>query len=323
MISPRSRLIKFIEQGAITPQNIEEALKATGTTPDPKAWRTFIDHLLLWLGGLALGFSVLFFIAYNWNAIGRFAKFAIVEGVIVLSVAAYCRFAADSAASRVSLLVAAISLGVLMALYGQTYQTGADPWQLFFNWAILMLPWAIIGRFSALWILWAGLINTSIVLYYRSFSWRPLLVFDSETEVLWLTFILNTLFLAAWEFSTRFWHWLSERWAIRLLAASSGVPITWLLMDTIFDFDRNVPTPGIIWAGWLVAMYFVYRRVKPDLFMLALCCLSVITVSVSFLSKHVLDSSDAGGYLLIALLVIGMGAGAAIWLKNIHRELQS
>lgn len=55
---------------------MEEALSAVGVLPDDLRWRTFLENLFMCLGGLALSFAVLFFIAYNWNAMGRFAKFA-------------------------------------------------------------------------------------------------------------------------------------------------------------------------------------------------------------------------------------------------------
>src|SRR5699024_11365250 len=45
------------------------------------------------------------------------------------------------------LLIASIITGSLLALFGQVYQTGADTWQLFFAWAILITPWEI-GRAS-------------------------------------------------------------------------------------------------------------------------------------------------------------------------------
>jgi len=323
MISPRSRFIKLMEQGVIPAEKIGDALNAVKIAPDGKDWRTFIDHLLLWLGGLALAFAAMFFIAYNWNDIGHFAKFGMVEGIIVLAVVAYCRFWDHSAAGKVSLLAATISLGVLLALYGQTYQTGADPWQLFFNWALLMLPWAIIGRFPAIWIVWVVLMNTSIVLYHQTFRGIFWFMSGSETGMFWLMFILNTLLLAAWEFLAGTWHWLSERWAIRLLATGSGVPLTWLVLHAIFDSSHGSFLPGVVWAIWLALMYLIYRKTKPDLFMLAGCCLSGITVSVSFLGKHLLKNGSAGGFLLLALLVIGMGASAAFWLKNVHQECQS
>jgi uncharacterized membrane protein len=323
MISSRNQIIELIEQGAIPTDKVGAALTATKVAPDGKDWRTFIDHLLLWLGGLALAFAVMFFIAFNWDEIGRFAKFGLVEGLIVLAIVAYCNFDAHTVTSKVSLLVATILLGVLLALYGQTYQTGADPWQLFFNWALLMLPWALIGRFPAIWIVWVVLINTSIVLYHQTFRGALWMMFDSETGMLWMAFFFNTLALVIWESLAERWSWLSERWAIRLLAVGSGLPVAWLALHSIFELRETNDLSVLVWAIWLALIYFVYRRIRPDLFMLAGGCLSGITISVSFMGKHMLKNGDAGAFLFLAMLVIGMGAGAAFWLKNVHQEGQS
>jgi len=320
MSTPREQLIELIEQGVITEEKIDTALTALKIVPNGKKWQAFIDYLLLWLGGLALAFAVMFFIAYNWKDLGRFSKFGMVEGAIVLAVVAYCKFAEDSIASKVSILVATISLGVLLALYGQTYQTGADPWQLFFNWALLMLPWAIVGRFSAIWIVWIALINVSIILHYLTFRGLFGLVFSSESAMLWIIFLFNTLALITWQLLATTWQWLSEQWAIRLLAIGSGVPLTCLVLLSIFSPQEVVGYPGLVWGLWLAAMYYIYRYVRLDLFMLAGCCLSTITITISFLSNHILHHDDAGAFLLLALIVIGMGSGATLWLKNIHRE---
>ena len=79
----------------------------------------------------------------------------------------------------------------------------------------------------------------------------------------------------------------------------------------------------MIWGVWLAGLYFVYRMKKPDLFMLAGGCLSGIVVVISFLGRHMLDDLEAGSFLFLALLMIGLGAGAAIWLRNVHREWTS
>lgn len=320
MSTLRNQVIELIEQVVIPEEKIDTALTILKITPDGKKWRTFVDHLLLWLGGLALGFAIMFFIAYNWKDLGRFSKFGMVEGVIVLAIVAYCKFTQDSIASKVSMLVATICVGVLLALYGQTYQTGADPWQLFFNWALLILPWAIVGRFSMIWIVWISLINVSIILYHQTFRGMFGIVFSSESTMLWSIFLFNTLALIVWQLLATIWQWLSERWAIRLLATGSGVPLTWLVLFSIFESQEVVVYPSLVWGLWLVAMYYMYRKIKPDLFMLAGCCLSAITVIVSFLSKHILHHNDAGAFLLLALIVVAMGSGAAIWLKTIHQE---
>ncbi len=323
MSTPRRQLIEYIEQGTIPAEKIDTALSAMKVTPDGKSWRTFIDHLLLWLGCLALAFAVMFFIAYNWKDLGHFAKFGMVEGFIVLVIVAYCKLAEGTIASKVSLLVATISLGVLLALYGQTYQTGADPWQLFFNWALLMLPWAVIGRFPAIWIVWVALLNVSIILYYLTFRGIFGFAFGSESGMLWVAFLFNTLAFVAWQLLATTWHWLSERWAIRFLAIGSGGPLTWLVLFSIFDHREVGGSPGLAWLLWLVAMYYIYRKVKLDLFMLAGCCLSTIAVTVSFLGKHMLPHGGAGAFLFLAFIVIGMGGGAALWLKKVHQECLS
>ena len=324
MTSPRNQITELIEQGIIPAEKIGDALSVAKVVPDGMAWRTFIDHLLLWLGGLALAFAAMFFIAYNWSDIGRFARFGMVEVLMVLAIAAYWKFGGHTVAGKVSLLMATIFLGVLLALYGQTYQTGADPWQLFFNWALLMLPWALIGRFPAIWIVWVALINLSIVLYHQAFRGVFSAMIGSDTSMLWLVFCFNTLALAVWEFLSGTWHWLSERWAVRLMAAGSGVPITWLALNAIFKELGEVNLlAGLVWAIWLAALYFIYRKIKPDLFMLAGGCLSGIVVLVSFLLRHILEDYFAGSFLFLALVVIGLGTGAAIWLRNIHRAWQS
>ena len=322
MFSPRNQIIELVEQGAIPTEKIGDALIVAKVAPDGKAWRTIIDHLLLWLGGLALAFAVMFFVAYNWNDIGRFAKFAMVELFIVLAIIAYWKLGEQKVSGKVSLLIATVLLGVLLALYHQIYQTGADPWQLFFNWALLMLPWALIGRFHDVWIVWIVLINLSIVLYHQAFRSVFWFMFSSEAGMLWLLFFFNTLALIAWEFLAQTWRWLSQRWAIQLLGAGSGVPMTWLALHAIFEYENVNIFPGLVWAIWLGALYFVYRKIKPDLFMLAGGCLSGIVVLVTFMAR-LMDDFDEGLFFILALLVIGLGTGASVWLRNVHREWES
>ena len=322
MTSPRHLLTQLIECRAIPPAKIADALAVTGVSPDAHAWRAFVDRLLLWVGALALAFAVLFFVAYNWSAIDRFAKFGAVQIAIVLAVVVYWKVGADTLMGKVSLLAATILLGVLLALYGQTYQTGADPWQLFFTWSMLMLPWAMVGRFAAIWLLWIALINLSIVLYYQTFGGMLWLAIFGGTEMYWFLFLFNTLALAVWEALSLRRPWLAPRWAPRLVALGSGVPITLLMLFVIFADETVDVLTGLTWVTWLAGGYFVYRKLKPDLFMLAGGCLSSIVVLVALLAE-ILNGADAGGYLFIAMVVIGLGAGSAMWLKRVHRQLQA
>lgn len=78
MSSIRNQIIELVEQDKISSENIIEALSLTEVSPSNQSWYVFLNHLLLWLGGLSLAFSGLFFIAYNWTEIGPMAKFAMV-----------------------------------------------------------------------------------------------------------------------------------------------------------------------------------------------------------------------------------------------------
>lgn len=321
MTTPRNQIIDFIAQDRLPKENVEEALILAQVYPNGQAWRGFVNSLCLWLGGLAFGVAAIFFVAYNWVELGRFAKFAMVEVLMVAGVIAYWQFADHKIIGPLSLFVSTLFLGALMALYGQTYQTGADPWQLFFNWALLMLPWAFVARSSALWIVWLGLLNLSIVLYYQTFRGLFGVLFSSEELIFWIVFALNTVALLLWEVCARSWVWLQTRWAPRLLAVGSGLAMTWLCFIGIFDSVSSAT--GFAWLTWMGGFYFIYRKIKPDLFMLAGLCLSGIVVVVAFWSKHILSDADVGGFLLLALIVLGLGTGAAVWLKRVNEALQS
>jgi uncharacterized membrane protein len=324
MASIRRELISLIEQGALPPEQMTRAVQASALYPSSRAWVVFVDRLLLWLGGLALAFSVLFFIAYNWAEMGHWLRFGVVQAALVLAVVVNLWPQASLTIQRVALTSATLLLGVLLALFGQAYQTGADPWQLFFTWALLALPWVWVARFNLLWVLWLGLLNLTIGLYFRTWG-GPFGVLTSHSDAaLWGLFGLNTLALACWEWGTRYRNG-SRHWAVRLLAVGSGVPITLLTMTLITDVGL-VGTPVLaVYLLWLAALYGIYRYWRPDLFMIAGGCVSLITVTTLLLARLLLWEGDwqEGSLLLITVVVLAMGAGSVVWLKRLHRELSS
>lgn len=322
MDSTRTCLLELIERGAIRPGDVGRAVDVSGLRPSGRAWRDFLDQVLLWLGVLALAFSVLFFIAYNWTELGRFARFALVELALLSATAVYWKKDGSGLASQAALMAATLLLGVLLALYGQVYQTGADPWQLFFNWALLMLPWALIGRFAAIWLVWLGLLNLSVILYHTAFSLLGFLFASSILSMLWSLVLINTPALIIWQFASHRWSWLDRDWARRLVAVASGASITSLLLYTIIS--ESAIFPWLVYPLWLVGFYWFYRRVHPDLFMLAGACLSGILLTVVFVAENMLSLgvADAGSFLLLAILILGLSAAAAAWLKRVQREIR-
>ncbi|NIC04960.1 DUF2157 domain-containing protein [Billgrantia bachuensis] len=332
MASIRRELAALIERGAIPREQVARAVALSGLHPSRRAWAVFLDRLLLWLGTLALAGALMFLIAFNWTEMGRWLRFGLVQAALVVAIGVYWWAAGRGTANdsvvenivaRAALMAASLLLGVLLALFGQVYQTGADPWQLFFFWALLMLPWVVVARFDALWILWLGLLNLALALYFRTWGGAFDLFFDSDTAALWGMFALNTVALALWELGAQRWRWLAAGWATRLLALGSGIPLTLLLIVLIFDERADVSPAMLIYPFWLTALYAIYRHWRADLFMLAGGCLSVITVVTLFLARHLLWQAEAGGFLLLAVVVLGLGAAAAFWLKRLHVEMSS
>ena len=323
-MSKRSQILSWVERGFIPREKARAALSAVGVLPDLRRWRVFIESLLIWLGGTALALALMFFIAYNWDSMGRFGKFSLIEVSLLLSLVVYWKLAPDSLAGRVSLLVSSLLVGVLLAFYGQTYQTGADTWELFWNWALLMLPWVLISRFVVQWLLWIALLNLAIVLYFQV---RPGLfgfALSSFEDRLWLLFCFNSIVWLIWEYSSKRFTFLAQRWAVRLIAMASGSAITTLCIYSIFDGDTAVWPIVLVYFAWLGAVYYSYRLRIPDLFMLAGGCLSAIVVVLAFAGRQLLETNNAvGGFLLMTFLLAGLASVATIWLRNVHREFES
>src|SRR5688572_10502360 len=108
MSSSRAQILEGAEQGAVPPENVEAALATAGVIPTPSEWQRFMATLLLWLGALLIGAGVIFFLAYNWDAMGRFAKFGLIEAVLATAVIAAWYAGPDTPAGKASLLVASL-----------------------------------------------------------------------------------------------------------------------------------------------------------------------------------------------------------------------
>jgi uncharacterized membrane protein len=311
---PRSDILEWGEKGLIAPGDVRRALELSGALPGAQEWRRFLDRLLLFMGAVLLAAAVVFFFAYNWNDLGRLAKLALVQAPIAVALVLIWRLGLERAAGKAALLFAALLVGALLALVGQVYQTGADTFELFAAWALAIVPWAVVGRFPALWILWLAIVNLAVNLYFNTFPNVFGLVFGTQKQ-LWVAFAINAAALVIWEAAALGLQWLRERWALRLIATASGVIVTVLAVMDIFDFQHSGWSVAACFA-WLGALYAVYRHLVKDLYMLAGGALSLIVLVATLLAKA-MRIEDAGALLFIGLVVIGLSAAAGYWLKTV------
>ncbi|MEO8753873.1 MAG: DUF2157 domain-containing protein, partial [Casimicrobiaceae bacterium] len=158
MYDARTEILRWASEGALPRERLHDALRAAGVTPSAAQWRAFLERMVTWLGVALIAAAAVYFVAANWQALGRYARFALVEGALVLALACVWWRGLDSLAGRAALFAAAMLAGVLLALVGQVYQTGADTFELFALWAAAIAVWVAAGRQPALWLLWAALI---------------------------------------------------------------------------------------------------------------------------------------------------------------------
>jgi uncharacterized membrane protein len=318
MSQTRDWILEWAAQQRIT--DVRRALSLTGVAPDGAAWVRFASALTLWLGAVLLASSVVFFLAYNWDDLGRFGKFALVEVPWLAAVITAVVIGIERAPGKAALLAAALLTGALLALIGQTYQTGADPYELFGVWAALILPWVIAARFAPLWILTLVLANLAVTLYFQTFS-GMLDIFLGTQAQLWALVGINTVALIVWEWRARGGvAWMRERWPARVILTASGACMVMVALHAIFEFRKSGPLGFVGYAAWAAAVYFYYRHRLKDLFALAGGVLATIVVVAAFLSRHFLHRNEGGAFLFIGLVVIGLSAAGAWWLKQIAAE---
>jgi uncharacterized membrane protein len=260
------------------------ALEIATATPRGSEWRAFLSKTLALFGAGLVVAGAICFVAYNWERFGRFSKFALVEGAIIVATIAAWR-TLPRTIGQVSLLAAAVLVGPLLAIYGQTYQTGADPYGLFLTWAWLILPWVIVGRFAALWLLAVIVFDVGLVLY-----WQQMLGFKSLHVWLWLPMAIAALHLglvAAFEWQLRRGHvWIRERWGARVLVAT-GFWALWIPAAATVVFDTEAGVVGLIailaLAGAIAGAFRFYRRIYPDRFLVTMA----VTAGMGFVSVAV------------------------------------
>jgi uncharacterized membrane protein len=331
-----SRLRYLYRQQVLDGAAYERALGLAGITPDGLAWRRFLDWLLAGLGAVLVLAGVVFFFAYNWADMPRFGKFAVLEVALLVVVFIAWRLGTDSHGGRAALIGAAVLPGVLLAVYGQIYQTGADPYALFLTWALLISPWVLIGRSAPLWMLLLVLADLAVTLYwtgvYRPPMWGglagelgPLYWLEfafADPDLSWIMVGINLVALALYEVATSRCEWLSGRWMPRVIALAVLGALIVPVMRAILESHPETLSVRLAPLGWMVvtaAGGTYYRLVRHDLFMLAALLLTAIVIVTTFLG-HEMPSRSEAGFLLLSLLVVAMTSGAAFWLRLTARQ---
>ncbi|MBD0405182.1 DUF2157 domain-containing protein [Flammeovirga sp. EKP202] len=155
---------------------------------DQKQWNTTLSTLLLVFGVGFVAVGIMFFFAYNWGDLSKTLKLAIVETVVVLALGAFLFFRNKTVYANILATCIAFLIGVMFAVFGQVYQTGANAYDFFLGWTMAIALIVFLSDFAVLWLLYLLLISTTWHFYFTQ-------VLDSFHDLyeLLLLFILYTL----------------------------------------------------------------------------------------------------------------------------------
>ena len=335
-VASESSIQELAAELSLSEEALVRAVELAGIRPTAADWRRYVDRFLMTVGVALIIAGITAFFAWNWADLGHLQKFALIEFGIVASLIAAWRMGLDSAAGGACLFAASFLAGILLAVYGQVYQTGADPYGLFLSWGVMILPWAIVGRQQAIWLLVVLLLNLALIMYWTQVLnppdgtwqlaqllgpvfWLGALVTDSELSG--AVFALNVSSLIGWEVAaTRGSAWTRSAWFVRViafLAFASVLPPT-LIVIFAATFGEGLAVTfwsPVLLAAATAACFFYYQFVRQDLFILTCCALAAILVITAVAVRYVLD--DFGSMLFLALLLIGQVATAARWLRHV------
>jgi len=249
-------------------------LKAAGLLRDDAFWTRQGHRALLGLGLVHILAGIICFFAFNWADMPSFAKFAVIATGIVLCALSSWRVGIHRPAGEALLIGASVLAGVLLAVIGQVYQTGADAFQLFAAWGLVILPWVLVSRSAAHWAMW-GLIYYLAWSFYLIQAWVFIHPSElTEITVIGLAAIVPIAGLVMREAATSAGiDWLNRSWTrvLPLLIAAGHL----LLMGfEILLKDTGIPYLTVPTIGLLLAMAF-YGWARPSFPAFALAAASI------------------------------------------------
>lgn len=349
MTQPRRTIEQLLKGGILPIVNADLASTQLEIYPSKRTWLFFFDKALLIIGIVALVLSLVLFVAFNWQHMGKMGKFALVEAGLVISIALYVALSFRRRfrlIRQLLLLIASVITGSLLALFGQVYQTGADTWQLFFGWAVLIIPWVLIARFPALWLLWLGIINACLILYMDVANLSFIDAINQSIAQVWLLALINFIAFNLWLVSidktksqpvsihkspaektssplitskTNQRTKSSLHWSTYVVGLLSTCFITYLAIMPVFENINSLAIliSSIAWLGWCGFMLWHFYHRHADLLMLTYLSFSIISVVMFWVGESLLDDFDATGFLILTLLLIGMSSAAVVWLRKV------
>ena len=284
----------LLRAGLIAPERYLEALR---TVRDDRFWRHWGRRVLLALAVGQILAGIVFFFAFNWADLPPFAKLGVIQAGIVICTLGAWLGRNQPIAWEALLTAACVLVGVLLAVFGQIYQTGADAYTLFVGWAALILPWVLASRALVPWAVWLVVTGAGAVTYAVQIA-IPLGWISLEGAVLLLALFYGFALLVR-ETAMRYGiPWLRPLWPRRLLVAAI---LTLTLSTAVSGLFESVIIPD----GWMAVAGYSTAAIGLGIVCVRLLDLPAVLMAVL---SGCLFLTAAGGRIVFEWLDPEVGA---------------
>ena len=321
-----ARLRKAAAASQLPDRATTRAIEIATATPRADEWQPFLLRTLALLGAALVLAGVVCFVAYNWDAFGRFAKLGLVATGITVAALFGWRMLPHFV-GQLSVAVAAVLVGPLLAVYGQTYQTGADPYGLFLTWLLLIVPWLVAAQFAPLWVFAVALLDLTLVLYWVQVRTRldlgdwlvlPLLIAAAHATV-----------VVSWELQLkRARPWFHDAWAAHTIAVTGWLALV-IASGAMVVEPSDAGLTGVLavvaFASSIAATWHYHRRVRRDAFMVAagiVAAFALMTIGVGRIVFEDLDMEEAGALVMAVVVIAEVALGLRWYRRSRQRDAE-
>jgi len=303
----RGGLFQIADAHRLDRSAVRRLEQLAGLHSEPVALAVWLPRGVAVLAAALGGLGIIFWIAANWQTLGPVGRFALLQGFVL----AMCAGALWRPAARAPLgLLALLAIGALFAYFGQTYQTGADPWQLFAVWAVLALPLCIAARSDVLWAPWALVVMTGISLWVHAHTGHRWRVQPDDLLVHLFGWVGALMLVAA--LSAPFRRLTGTGvWALRTAIALAVVMIASTAIGGLLGSraELHYALGLAVLAG---GGYMLSRPESFDVFGLSAIALGLDTLLVFGLANLLFRSASHSDGWILALLVVGLAAAGLV-----------
>ena len=288
------------------------------------SWQRYLNLLFLLLTVGFLTSGVVTLIAANLDYFSDLAKIYGLQTLLVVTVVLgiYCFIRESRRQAKEKLkwktyslfFVVSVLIGGLFALVGQTYQTGADVWQLFAVWTLCQLPFLLLFPNVASALLFAATANVAFYLFNEQ---------NSHNSMCYAVLINAGLLVISELFSKTFhdqhWRILPKVFLVLTFTSLFGLAVFngVFFYSTWAEFGRSLLSSLIIAIPALIAFY-VYHKYRFDFINLIVSVLALLG-AYCFLASLVIRGVEEG--VVLGLIGFTFTVMAINWLvKRYKRE---